>query len=198
MPLPLSLSPSSGSPNRKRVMEMKSLLLSFMLLFSFVFTLSQARSIVQLLPQPLSSFKINTTSTSISKNAGSCSYTVRITTSCSSTRYTRDQISLSFGDAYGNQVYAPRLDDPSTRTFERCSVDTFQVYGPCTYSICYLYLYRRGYDGWMPEWVLVSGYNINPVTFHYNTFIPKNTWYGFNYCYGLTDSDSSLASSSLK
>lgn len=38
------------------------------------------------------------------KNAGTCSYSVVITTSCSSPRYTRDQISISFGDAYGNQV----------------------------------------------------------------------------------------------
>ncbi|XP_058004833.1 embryo-specific protein ATS3A-like [Hevea brasiliensis] len=38
--------------------------------------------------------------------------TVKKTTSCSSTRYTRDHISLAFGDAYGNQVYAPRIDNP--------------------------------------------------------------------------------------
>ena len=37
-------------------------------------------------------------------NVKSCSYTASITTSCSSTKYTRDQISLAFGDAYGNQV----------------------------------------------------------------------------------------------
>jgi len=29
---------------------------------------------------------------------------VVISTSCSSTKYTRDQISIAFGDAYGNQV----------------------------------------------------------------------------------------------
>lgn len=38
------------------------------------------------------------------QNFGSCRYTVIIRTSCSSPRYTRDQISLSFGDGYRNQV----------------------------------------------------------------------------------------------
>ena len=38
------------------------------------------------------------------KSLTSCSYTAVLTTSCSSTKYTRDQISISFGDAYGNQV----------------------------------------------------------------------------------------------
>ncbi|WOH09856.1 hypothetical protein DCAR_0729316 [Daucus carota subsp. sativus] len=164
---------------------MKHLLFSSVLLLNLISLLSfsQARSSIVPLPQPaLSSFKINTTS----KNDRSCSYTVRITTSCSSPVYTRDQISLSFGDAYGNQVYAPRLDDPSTRTFERCSADTFTVYGPCTYPICYLYLYRRGYDGWMPEYVRV--YGSSTVTFYYKTYIPSDLWYGFNYCNGVTSS----------
>ncbi|KAF3947226.1 hypothetical protein CMV_026609, partial [Castanea mollissima] len=43
-------------------------------------------------------------------------------------------------------IYAPRIDDPSTRAFERCSSDTFQINGPCAYQICYLYLYRTGPD----------------------------------------------------
>ncbi|KAL7604026.1 embryo-specific protein ATS3B [Lactuca sativa] len=139
---------------------------------------SQARSIIQK-PQPNPNFKINSTN---HQNARTCSFTVEITTSCSSVRYTRDQISISFGDAYGNQVYAPRIDDPSTRTFERCSGDTFEIYGPCTYQICYLYLYRSGYDGWKPERVDVYGYNTRAVSFYYNVWIPANIWYGFNYC----------------
>lgn len=178
-------------------MEMKHLLFTFLLLFNLIFLLSfsQARSSpIVPLPQPaLSSFKINTTS----QNDRSCSYTVRISTSCSSPRYTRDQISLSFGDAYGNQVYAPRLDDPSTRTFERCSADTFTVYGPCTYPICYVYLYRSGYDGWMPEYVQVYGYYTKAVTFYYNTYIPPNVWYGFNYCNGVAASASAAVSDFL-
>ncbi|KAI3455329.1 hypothetical protein Pfo_011992 [Paulownia fortunei] len=152
--------------------------LFFLLIFAFIFSSSQSRFIVPR-PQPLSSLKINTT-----QNAGTCSFTVSIRTSCSSTRYTRDRISLSFGDAYGNQVYAPRLDDPHSRTFEQCSTDTFQIYGPCTYQICYLYLYRSGYDGWIPYDVTVYGYNTKPVTFYYNVIIPGDIWYGFNNCYG--------------
>ncbi|KAI4329328.1 hypothetical protein L6164_021605 [Bauhinia variegata] len=81
-----------------------------------------------------------------------------------------------------NQVYAPRIDDPYSRTFEQCSTDTFEIYGPCTYQICYLYLYRNGYDGWKPEKVTVYGYYTRAVTFYYNTFIPNGIWYGFNLC----------------
>ncbi|KAI3766272.1 hypothetical protein L2E82_16325 [Cichorium intybus] len=147
-------------------------------LFAFISISSQARSIIQK-PQPNPNFKINSTN---HQNARTCSFIVEITTSCSSVRYTRDQISISFGDAYGNQVYAPRIDDPSTRTFERCSGDTFEIYGPCTYQICYLYLYRSGYDGWKPERVDVYGYNTRAVSFYYNVWIPANIWYGFDYC----------------
>ncbi|KAF5741734.1 hypothetical protein HS088_TW10G00739 [Tripterygium wilfordii] len=152
--------------------------LAFLLHLAFIFTLSQSRSINPL-PQPLVSFKINET-----QDARSCSYSVSITTSCSSPRYTRDCISLAFGDAYGNQVYAPRLDDPSSRTFERCSTDTFEINGPCTYQICSLYLYRSGYDGWKPDTVTVYGYYTRAATFRYNTFIPNGVWYGFNLCQG--------------
>ncbi|KAL6568056.1 hypothetical protein OROHE_003740 [Orobanche hederae] len=154
--------------------------LFFLLILAFILSSSQSRSIIPgPRPRPLSSFKINTT-----QNAGTCPFTVSIRTSCASTRYTRDRVSLSFGDAYGNQVYAPRLDDLRSRTFERCSTDTFQIYGPCTYQICYLYLYRSGYDGWIPIDVTVYRYNTNPVTFYYNVMIPGDMWYGFNHCYG--------------
>ncbi|XP_054785828.1 embryo-specific protein ATS3B [Prosopis cineraria] len=116
------------------------------------------------------------------KNVGSCPYTVIISTSCSSPVYTRDQISISFGDAYGNQIYVPRLDDPSSKAFERCSSDTFQINGPCAYQICYVYLCRTGPDGWKPRSVQIYGHNTRAVTFNYNTFIPPDTWYGFNLC----------------
>ncbi|KAJ1413369.1 PLAT/LH2 domain superfamily, partial [Sesbania bispinosa] len=89
-------------------------------------------------------------------------------------------------------VYVPRLDDSYSRTFERCSTDTFQIYGPCTYQICYLYLYRSGYDGWKPESVTVYSYSYPPVTFYYNTFIPSGTWYGFNYCGGYLASSAAV------
>ncbi|KAL3511882.1 hypothetical protein ACH5RR_024599 [Cinchona calisaya] len=154
-----------------------------LIFFALIATVSEGRGRSRIIPrpaQPLSSLKIN--ETHLNERASSCSFTVSIRTSCSSVRYTRDRISLSFGDAYGNQVYAPRLDEPGTRTFERCSTDTFQINGPCTYQICYLYLYRSGKDGWRPYDVTVSGYNTSPVTFYYDVVIPRDTWYGFNNC----------------
>ncbi|KAI3786021.1 hypothetical protein L1987_45148 [Smallanthus sonchifolius] len=157
---------------------MKAVCLVMLCLFALISISSQSRSLIQK-PQPNPNFHINSTD---HQNARTCSFTVRITTSCSSTLYTRDQISVSFGDAYGNQVYAPRIDDPSTRTFERCSADTFEIYGPCTYQICYLYLYRSGYDGWMPERVDVYGYNTRAASFYFNVWIPANVWYGLDYC----------------
>ncbi|TMW90099.1 hypothetical protein EJD97_016201 [Solanum chilense] len=157
------------------------------MLFLLVITVASITSGVQasrsivFLPQPLSSLDIINTTLHQGQNAR-CSFTVSIRTSCSSPAYTRDQISLAFGDAYGNQVYAPRIDDPASRAFERCSKDTYTVYGPCTYQICYAYLYRSGYDGWIPYDVTIYGYNSKAVTFIYNVAIPGNTWYGHNYC----------------
>ncbi|KAK1416789.1 hypothetical protein QVD17_25906 [Tagetes erecta] len=147
----------------------------FIVLFALISTAKS--SIKPPLPNP--NIKINDTN---HKNEGACSFTVRIVTSCSSVPYTRDQISLSFGDAYGNQVYAPRIDDPSTMTFERCSADTFEIYGPCTYEICYVYLYRSGYDGWLPERVEVYGSDTRAVSFEYNDWLPGEVWDGYNYC----------------
>ncbi|KAL8136884.1 hypothetical protein V2J09_002885 [Rumex salicifolius] len=130
-------------------------------------------------PLPLLPLRIKPNQT-----ASSCTYTVAITTSCSSPSYTRDLVSLSFGDAYGNQVNVPRLDDPSAGTFERCSTDTFQIYGPCTYDVCYAYLLRRGHDGWKVGSVQIYGTYTRTVTFTYNDFLPNNVWWGFNYCSG--------------
>lgn len=151
---------------------------SILLLLAFAFTLSEAETTsLQLKPRAFESFNV-----SYIQNLGSCSYTVVITTSCSSSKYTRDQISIAFGDAYGNQIYAPRLDDPSTDAFESCSSDTFEIRGPCAYQICYVYLYRTGPDGWKPESVKIYGANSRAVSFYYNTFIPSDIWYGFNLC----------------
>ncbi|KAI5660497.1 hypothetical protein M9H77_29290 [Catharanthus roseus] len=176
----------------------RSTIFFLFLLLTLISTLNAARSFIPRQPQPpSSSFKINGTQSE--KNQGSCSFTVIIRTSCSSPRFTRDRISLSFGDAYGNQVYAPRLDDPRTRTFERCSSDTFHIYGPCTYQICYLYLYRSGRDGWLPYDVTVHGYNTNPVTFYYNVLIPRDIWYGFNHCGRyVTETSSSSSTAAMK
>ncbi|CAA7395016.1 unnamed protein product [Spirodela intermedia] len=118
---------------------------------------------------------------------GTCSYTVSIKTSCSSPRFTRDAISLAFGDVYHNEVYAPRLDDPASRAFERCSTDTFRISGPCGGRTCYLYLFRSGRDGWTPDSVKVyyrPGDSRSVVTFFYNVPIPSGVWYGFDLCHG--------------
>ncbi|XAR53267.1 hypothetical protein NMG60_11021747 [Bertholletia excelsa] len=149
------------------------------LLFLLFLASAQARSVASTQPHQLKYFEIRT-----NPKAKRCSYTLTIKTSCSSTSYTRDKVSLAFGDAYGNEVYAPRLDDPSSRTFERCSTDTFQIKGPCTYEICYLYLLRTGSDGWKPESVKIYGPNTRAITFYYNTFLPNGVWYGFNHCGG--------------
>ncbi|XP_019150132.1 PREDICTED: uncharacterized protein LOC109146937 [Ipomoea nil] len=157
-----------------------------LILFFIPISQSQARSISNSIlssahPAPRS-FAVNTTT--LNHQNARCSFNVDIRTSCSSTSTTRDQISLSFGDAYGNQVYAPRLDDPYSRTFERCSTDTFQIWGPCTYQICYVYVYRRGYDGWIPYDITINGqgHSTRPVTFYYNVRVPRDMWYGFDYC----------------
>uniref|UniRef100_M4EKF7 Uncharacterized protein n=1 Tax=Brassica campestris TaxID=3711 RepID=M4EKF7_BRACM len=92
----------------------------------------------------------------------------------------------SFG--FLKQIYAPRLDDPSTKTFEQCSSDTFEINGPCTYQICYVYLYRSGPDGWIPESVKINAHGSKAVTFPYNTLVPESIWYGFNYCNSASDS----------
>ncbi|PIA65699.1 hypothetical protein AQUCO_00100891v1 [Aquilegia coerulea] len=156
----------------------------FLLLFFFF---SEANSIIQQQPKPkpkeLIGSLIKIQNNSNVNNACSTYYTVTIKTSCSSTSFTRDQISLAFGDAYGNQVYAKRIDDPSSRTFERCSTDTFQIYGPCMYGkICHLYLLRMGSDGWKPDSVKIYDRNTGTVKFNYNTFVPYGVWFGFDFC----------------
>ncbi|VVB17672.1 unnamed protein product [Arabis nemorensis] len=154
-------------------------------LLCFVFSIFLSVSESKLLePHAAESFNVSL----IQKLGTSCSYSVIISTSCSSSRYTRDQISIAFGDGYGNQIYAPRLDDPSTKTFEQCSSDTFEINGPCTYQICYVYLYRSGPDGWIPDSVKIYSHGSKAVTFPYNTHVPESVWYGFNYCNSASDS----------
>ncbi|MCL7023141.1 hypothetical protein MKW94_013616 [Papaver nudicaule] len=153
------------------------LLVVFLIFNSRECQAEESVSIVSSEPQQFRSFKIQSAA-----EANACLYTVAIKTSCSSTRFTRDQISLAFGDAYGNQVYAPRLDDPSSRAFERCSTDTYHLSGPCTYRICHLYLYRVGSDGWKPENVKIYTPDSRISTFNFNVFVPYGVWYGFNFC----------------
>ncbi|KAL5729605.1 hypothetical protein ACHQM5_002533 [Ranunculus cassubicifolius] len=155
-------------------------LVVFLFLACFALVLNtQAKSTIEQ-PQLLKSLEIQNPQ----KIPNACSYTVTIKTSCSSTSFTRDKISISFGDAYDYQVYASRIDVPSSRTFERCSTDTFQIAGPCMRSkICYIYLLRVGSDGWKPDSVTITaGRNYKPVKFEYDASVPYNVWYGFNLC----------------
>lgn len=124
---------------------------------------------------------------------GSCSYVVKIKTSCSPFAGTDDRISIAFGDAFGNQVYVARLDDPTIDTFERCSTDSFTILGPCVYNICYLYLLRVGSDQWKPEWVRVYYGRSQPVSFYYDVIIPASLWYGFDFCSTVTATQSALS-----
>nr|XP_043616968.1 embryo-specific protein ATS3A-like [Erigeron canadensis] len=161
---------------------MRKALALFALISTIIISSSDARSSIIQKPKPSPNFKINNTTNHT--NAQTCSFSVKITTSCSSVSYTRDEISISFGDAYGNQVYAPRIDDPSSRAFERCSSDTYEIYGPCTYEICYLDVYRSGYDGWKLEKVDIYAYNTRRTdSFYFNVWIPANVWYGIDDCY---------------
>ncbi|KAG6510703.1 embryo-specific protein ATS3A-like [Zingiber officinale] len=157
-----------------------SLLLRLFLLSLPAFLAFCAAEALDPRPRELPSFVVQ----EIKKEVGwSCSYTVKIKTSCSSVRYTRDWISLAFGDAYRNEIYAPRLDDPSSGAFERCSTDTFKIDGPCGYGVCYLYLRRDGWDGWTPEWVKIYEPSARrALTFYYGSPLPNGIWYGFNYC----------------
>ncbi|KAF7813290.1 embryo-specific protein ATS3B-like [Senna tora] len=127
------------------------------------------------------------------KNEEICPYTVVINTSCDSSKFIRDQISISFGDAYGNQIFAPRLANPNPfeATFEQCSTNTFQINGSCAYQICYAYLKASGPDDWKPENVTINGPTTNSTSFNFSTIIPKDQWYGFNLCDDHHDDSSS-------
>ncbi|KAL0692177.1 hypothetical protein Bca4012_059357 [Brassica carinata] len=115
----------------------------------------------------------------------SCPYTVIVTTSCFSPDLSRDQITLALGDANGDKVVAPRLEEPLSTGgggFEKCSSDTFQVKGQCLDAICSVYIYRSGPDGWIPETVEIYEEGSKSVKFEFNENVPENTWYGHNYC----------------
>ncbi|KAJ6676202.1 EMBRYO-SPECIFIC PROTEIN ATS3B [Salix viminalis] len=117
------------------------------------------------------------------RDPGACSYTVVISTSCLSPKYTTDQISITFGDAFGNQVYDPKLVNPFTTTFEQCSTNTFQVTGSCSLQICYVYFYRNGTVGWIPQSVEIYGSFSTPAVFFFNsTTVPEGEWYGISKC----------------
>ncbi|TKY48096.1 Embryo-specific 3 [Spatholobus suberectus] len=149
--------------------------LTLILTFCIIAALSQATPKATQ-PQAIQSSKLNQTQQQINEG---CSYIVTIKTSCSSTFYVRGQISLLFGDAYGNQIHVPRLDGP----FEDCSMNTYEIYGPCISQICRLYLYNTGDAGWILETVSIYNYLYDPVTFYYDTYIAEGGPYGFDYCH---------------
>ncbi|WCJ40564.1 Embryo-specific protein 3 (ATS3) [Euphorbia peplus] len=157
----------------------KGMAVTFLVFVSFLITLSQSRPL-HIVPHISESFKVNNATIQAQSKRG-CTYTVDFITSCSSPDHTHDEISLAFGDAYGNEVYVPRMDDP--QTFHSCSQDTFQITGPCIEQVCYLYVKRSGYDGWKPETITVyGGRHTKTITFTYNHYVPDDVWYGFDFC----------------
>ncbi|KAK7325222.1 hypothetical protein VNO77_29381 [Canavalia gladiata] len=161
---------------------MNSLTLILILAFCIIATFSQATPKATG-PQPNESFKLNQTQ---QHNDGrpTCSYTVTIKTSCNSFIYSKEIISLLFGDAYGNKVYVPIHHSPILGTYEPCSTHTYQIYESCVFQICRLYLYKVGDNGWIPETVSVLNYSYDPVTFYFGIYIPKDG-YGFDRCHGV-------------
>ncbi|KAJ0238193.1 hypothetical protein HA466_0242970 [Hirschfeldia incana] len=143
-----------------------------------LFVLSFSSPILSISDQPL------LISSVVHDEEESCPYTVLVTTSCFSPDLSRDQITLALGDANGDKVFAPRLDEPLSGGggFEKCSSDTFQVKGQCLDAICSLYIYRSGTDGWIPETVEIYEEGSKSVKFDFNKTVPENTWYGHNYC----------------
>ncbi|VAH02968.1 unnamed protein product [Triticum turgidum subsp. durum] len=132
---------------------------------------------------------VSSSSSSCTREAAvrTCTYTVKVKTSCASPARTSDAVSVAFGDAYRNEAYGARLPSaPGGRAFERCGTDTFRVSGVCGYGVCYLYLRRAGRDGWAPEWVQVTepgpGAGEKPATFYFGAPLPDGVWYGHNRC----------------
>ncbi|KAK7380204.1 hypothetical protein VNO78_32701 [Psophocarpus tetragonolobus] len=156
----------------------------FLFCFASAITLSVSESkVASVHPHAVESFSVGLIQMMTQEN---CSYMVVISTSCESPKHSTDKIGITFGDAHGNQIYAPTLNDPFSSTFERCSSDSFQIDGACASPICYMYLFRNGNDetenAWQPESVKIYGYNSGPVTFTFNSSIPNGTWYGYNLC----------------
>ncbi|XP_023636947.1 embryo-specific protein ATS3 [Capsella rubella] len=121
----------------------------------------------------------------IQMQQGTCPYTVVVMTSCLSPETTRDQISIVFGDADGNKVYAPRLGGSvkGSGGLGKCSTNTFQVRGQCLNNpICSLFINRNGPDGWVPESIEIYAQGSKSVKFDFSKSVPKNTWYGHNNC----------------
>ncbi|KAK2371521.1 embryo-specific protein ATS3B [Trifolium repens] len=174
--------------------------LTLTLTFSIITAFSQATSTLVTRPQPqmnLSSM-LNHTQQHINETrlidgrggfhgsgrfSNTCDYLITIKTSCDSPTHTKDEISLLFGDAYGAELYVPRLVDPyDAEPFKKCNTVSFNVLGQCISNICKLFLYRNGTNGWVPETVVAYDYNHPPVIFNYNYFLSDGPGTGYNYC----------------
>ncbi|KAL1196847.1 Embryo-specific protein ATS3 [Cardamine amara subsp. amara] len=114
-----------------------------------------------------------------------CPYTVVVMTSCLSPEYTSDHISIVFGDADGNKVYATQLGGSvrGSGKLGKCSTDTFQVKGQCLNNpICSLYINRTGPDGWIPESIEIYSEGSKSVKFDFTKSVLHETLYGHDNC----------------
>lgn len=133
---------------------------------------------------------------------GNCSYVITIETSCTKGAGTLNHISLRFGDSRSNDILVRPLnrrhvksvdkmdqsvlDDVPRKPFQPCSVDEFQVDGPCVYTtICYLYLKLTGSDNWRPGFAQVQVLDearFNSDYFYFRHYLPRHVWHGYDLC----------------
>ena len=78
------------------------------------------------------------------------------------------------------------LDDAPRKPFQPCSVDDFQVDGPCVdTAICYLYLKLTGTDNWRPGFAQVRVLDearFNSDYFYFRRDLPRHVWHGYDLC----------------
>ncbi|KAK2425407.1 embryo-specific protein ATS3B [Trifolium repens] len=113
----------------------------------------------------------------------SCIYDISIKTNCNSPTYTTDGISISIGDANGNEILA-QLE--SVGKLGSCMEFTnTQVLGQCIEKICKIHITSTSVvlDGWMPEAIIASHSYYPPITFNFNYFIPYGQRSGIDYCH---------------
>ncbi|PIA38800.1 hypothetical protein AQUCO_02700181v1 [Aquilegia coerulea] len=131
-----------------------------------------------------------------------CNYTVRIETTCLKGAETSNHISIRFGDTKSNDILVRHLntkhmrqvdplqpadiDDVPKIPFQACTVDEFQVTGPCVESpICYLYLKSQGNDDWRPGVAQVrvsQAMHLSSNFFYFRRYLPRHVWHGSDLC----------------
>ena len=127
---------------------------------------------------------------------------VTVETTCTKEAGTSDHVSLRFGDSSTNDIVVyplntrhvrwvdpldPNvLDDVPRKPFLPCSVDEFQVDGPCVdTSICYLYLKLTGFDDWRPSFAHVQVLDkphLDSEYFYFRRYLPQHIWHGYDLC----------------